>query len=190
MSTPAPHLFVDAVEGGERELDALAAAWLPLVYGWCHRLGGPRVDAEDAAHEVMLTMCRSLHKVRSAEVFGTWLFATTRRTLANHRRKAWWRKWLPGPVRERPTAAWSPLRTVEAQEAADTVWAALDTLPPAQKEVLVLCVLEEHTTAEVAELVGAPQGTVKSRLRLARRAVRQTLVDGGLDVSALLEGVG
>ena len=191
MKLPSPSLFVDAVEGGDRELDALAGAWLPHVYAWCHRLGGPRLDAEDAAHEVMLTMCRSLQKVHSAEVFGTWLFATTRRTLANHRRKAWWRKWWPGEVREQPTpAAWSPLRTVESQQAAECVWAALETLPVAQKEVLVLCVMEERTTAEVAELVDAPQGTVKSRLRLARRAARKALLAEGLDVAALLEGVG
>lgn len=190
MSTPSPTLFIDAVEGGEQELDALAAAWLPHVYAWCHRLGGPALDAEDAAHEIMLTMCRSLHKVHSPEVFGTWLFATTRRTLANHRRKAWWRKWLPGPVKERPSAAWSPLRTAEAAEAADVVWDALATLPDAQREALVLCILEERTTAEVAELVGAPQGTVKSRLRLGRRGLRDALLSRGLDVDVLLEEVG
>lgn len=189
MRSPSPSLFVDAVEGGERELDALAAAWLPHVYAWCHRLGGPALDPEDAAHEVMLVMCRSLHKVRSAEVFGTWLFATTRRTLANHRRKAWFRKWLPGPVKERPTPSWSPLRTVEAAQAADAVWDALEALPEAQREALVLCVMEERSTSEVADLMGVPHGTVKSRLRLARRGFREALVARGLEVDVLLEEV-
>jgi len=189
-TTPSLSLFVDAIEGGDRELDALAAAWLPHVYAWCHRLGGPALDPEDAAHEVMLIMCRSLHKVHAPEVFGTWLFATTRGTLANHRRKAWFRKWLPGPVRDRPTTAWSPLRTAEAAQAADQVWDALATLPEAQREALVLCVLEERSSREVAELLGVPQGTVKSRLRLGRRAFRDALVAQGLDVDVLLEEVG
>jgi RNA polymerase sigma-70 factor, ECF subfamily len=179
---PAESLFIDAIEGGDLDLDRLAAAWLPHVYAWCHRLGGPGLDAEDAAHEVLITMCRSLRKVGSAEVFPTWLFATTRRTLANHRRRAWLRKWLPGPVKDSQSPSWSPLRTVEAAQAAQAVWSVLETLPAAQREVLVLCMLEERSATEVARLVDAPVGTVKSRLRLAKNAFRDGIVTKGLDV--------
>jgi DNA-directed RNA polymerase specialized sigma24 family protein len=48
---PSPALAAAAIAGGEAELDDLAKAWLPHGYAWCHRLGGPGVDAEDAAHE-------------------------------------------------------------------------------------------------------------------------------------------
>ena len=170
MGQPSPTLVQQALEGGDDALDALAKAWLPHVYAWCHRLGGPRVDAEDAAHEVLIIMCRRLEKVRSAEQFPSWLFGITRRVVANHRRRAWVRRWVPGQDRDRVDPAWSPLRTAEARHTADQVWNALEKLPVAQREVLVLIELEERTGSEVAELLGTPLGTVKSRLRAARRA--------------------
>jgi RNA polymerase sigma-70 factor (ECF subfamily) len=57
------------------------------------------------------------------------------------------------------------------------VWAALDELPLHHREVLVLCDLEERADSEVSEMLGVPKGTVKSRLRRARLALRQQVPD-------------
>lgn len=175
MSQPSARITSAALQGDEDALDALARAWLPHVYAWCHRLGGPTVDAEDAAHEALIIMCRKIHKVESPGQFPSWLFGITRRVIANHRRRAWVRRWVPGPQRERADTGWSPHRTVEARRTAEAVWRALDSLPTHQREVLVLTELEEHSSTEAAELLGIPQGTVKSRLRAARRAFRQAI---------------
>lgn len=173
MSRPASTLVRHALEGGPEALDDLARAWLPHVYAWCHRLGGPSVDAEDAAHEILLIMCRRFRQVEAEHQFGSWLFGVTRRVIANHRRRAWVKRWVPGatPV-ERADPAWSPHRRAEARHTADVVWRALDQLTIPHREVLVLIELEERTSAEVSELVGVPVGTVKSRLRAARAAFR------------------
>lgn len=165
-----------AIAGDEDAIDQVAEAWLSAVYAWCHRLGGPKVDAEDAAHEVLIVMCRRIHKVRTEAQFPSWLFGIARRVVANHRRRAWVRRWVPGTSLEREEdRRWSPLRTVEAAQTADAVWAALDRLPTHQREVIVLSDLEERSGPEVAELVGIPLGTVKSRLRVARQAFREAL---------------
>lgn len=165
-----------AMSGSEDAVEAVAEAWLPQVYAWCHRLGGPRVDAEDAAHEVLIVMCRRIGRVRAAAQFPSWLFGITRRVIANHRRRAWVRRWVPGASLDREEdRRWSPLRTVDAAQTADAVWAALESLPTQQREVLVLIELEERTGPEVAELVGVPLGTIKSRLRVARRAFREAM---------------
>jgi RNA polymerase sigma-70 factor (ECF subfamily) len=161
-----------ALDGSELALDALAKSWLPTVYRWCHRLAGPGVDAEDAAHEVLIIMCRRIGSVRSERQFPAWLFQTTRRVIANHRRRAWVRRWVPGPVRERPAHWGAPEQTVEAKQAARRVWGILDQLSTRHREILVLCELEEMSSAEVSEMLGIPQGTVKSRLRAARTAFR------------------
>ncbi|MBX2802347.1 MAG: sigma-70 family RNA polymerase sigma factor [Myxococcales bacterium] len=175
MSNPSPELVDAALRGDDGDLDDLARAWLPHVYAWCHRLGGPTVDAEDAAHEVLIIMCRRIHKVNSPGQFPSWLFGITRRVIANHRRKAWVRRWVPGASREREDTSWSPLRTAEARQTAESVWQALDALPESQREVLVLIELEERNGTEVAELLDLPLGTVKSRLRAARRRFRQVI---------------
>ncbi len=171
---PNPRLVEAALHGGSTELDDLARAWLPHVYRWCHRLGGPTVDPEDAAHEALMVLCRRLPSV-DGERFGAWLFAVTRKVVANHRRRAWFRRWVPGPVRERRCPAPDPQRSLESRRAARRVWRALEELPVAQREVLVLCELEERSRSEVSVLIGIPIGTVKSRLRAARRAFRAQL---------------
>ena len=130
VSRPSPAL-VSAALADDDALDDLARAWLPHVYAWCHRLGGPTVDAEDAAHEVLIIMCRRIAKVRTPEQFPSWLFGITRRIIANHRRRAWVRRWVPGPPRERADPAWGPDRTTEARRTADAVWRTLDALPAA-----------------------------------------------------------
>ena len=113
----------------------------------------------------------------TTSTFGTaakaeaWLYGIVRRTLAWHRRKSWWARWLPGtsePASSRPDAFADAARS----QAARRVAALLDALPEAQREVLVLCVVEERTTVEAAALLGVPEGTIKSRLRLARERVR------------------
>ncbi len=160
-------------------VDQLAKVWLPTVYAWCHRLGGPGVDSEGAAHDVLMTMCRKLHTVQSPEQFPSWLFGTTRRVVANHRRKAWLRRWVPGASSVLDTRAHpgrGPEQDAEARQAADIVWKALDSLPAKQREVLVLCELEERSGSEAAALLGVPLGTVKSRLRVARDAFREAVM--------------
>lgn len=173
---PDPSLFDAAVSGADRDaLDRLARAWLSHVYAWCHRLGGPGIDSEGAAHETLLVMCKGIHKVPSAAVFPSWLFGVTRKVLANHRRRAWLRRWVPGASIDHARASGGPDVSLEARRAAETVWKALERLPVEQREVLVLCELEERSGSEAAELVGAPLGTIKSRLRLAKAAFKKTV---------------
>lgn len=67
-------------------------------------------------------------------------------------------------------------RAVEAW----TVAAALDGLPPHHREVLVETFFRGRSVAEAAQVLGIPQGTVKSRAFHALRALRRTLVEGGV----------
>jgi len=176
LALPDPELISPALDGVPGALDALAEAWLPHVYRWCHRLGGPAVDAEDAAHETLIIMCRRIDSVHGPAQFQSWLFNIARRVIANQRKRAWFKRWVPGAtVQEQPAAGWGPERSLEARQAAATVWKVLNSLPTSQKEVLVLVELEERTASEAAELLGIPRGTVKSRLRVAREAFRRAM---------------
>ena len=58
---------------------------------------------------------------------------------------------------------------------ADRLWAALDKLPLEQRIVFVLCEAEQRTSVEVAEIVDAPEGTVRTRLFHAKRKLRELL---------------
>lgn len=172
----------DAQQGSAAARDRLVDAALPLVLGWCTRMGGPKVDAEDAAHDAIMTALGRLDSLQDTARFEPWLYGITRRTLAGHRRKAWVKRWVPGAtmvegVDEGP----SPHRQRELSEVGAQVQAVLEKLPANQREALVLCVVEERSASEVAELLGVPTGTVKSRLRLARERFRDIAEKRGLD---------
>jgi RNA polymerase sigma-70 factor (ECF subfamily) len=161
-------IVVAARDGDERALERLIDDCLPSVLRWCARLGGPKVDAEDAAHDALLVVVTRIGSLRVAETFPYWLFGITRNVLRSHRRKAWVKRWVPGAKVDVADPSGGPARDYEMSETSKRVAAVLDQLPQAQREVLVLCELEERSSSEASALLGIPQGTVKSRLRLAR----------------------
>ena len=165
-----------AIDGERAALDDVVKEAIPHVYQWCARLGGPRIDSEDAAHEVMMILCRKIHVVNHPKQLPSWLFATSRRVVANHRRRGWLKRWVGAPVGDTHfTEGLSPEALTSQNQTGVMVREALDEVPAKQREVLVLADLEDRSTSQVAELLGVPQGTVKSRLRLGREALRKSL---------------
>jgi RNA polymerase sigma-70 factor (ECF subfamily) len=135
----------------------------------CSRLAGPKVDAEDAAHDAVITILRRLPDLRDPDAFPAWAYGIVRRTIAGHRRKAWVQRWIPG-VRtlEEVEGGPDPGHQRELSERAAGVQAVLEMLSAKQREVLILCDVEELTDEEAAALLGIPIGTAKSRLAAAR----------------------
>lgn len=180
-NVPDPGALVSAVRRGEAGAHAaLIQAWLPIVLSWCNRLCGPKVDPEDAAHDVFLKVLGNLEGVREPDRFAGWIFRVTRSVIRQHRRRAWVQRWVPGMVPNRADPSHDPLAHAERHETARRVQRALETLSEAHREVIVLCDLEERTAIEASELVGVAVGTVKSRLRLARDSFREAAIREGL----------
>lgn len=168
-----PALVVAARAGDAAAREELADTVVPMVLQWCARLGGPRVDAEDACHDVCIVVLTRIDRLEDPERFGTWLFGITRRVLAQHRRRAWVRKWVPGLTVEVTDHRADPGRDAEARQTTRRVHAVLESLSENEREVLVLFDLEERTESEVADLLDIPLGTARSRLRTARERFRR-----------------
>lgn len=183
---PPEALFSAVMNGEHRAMDRLLEAWLPIVVAWCGRFGGPKVNREDAAHDVMIVVIKNWRRVEGPSKFRPWLFSVMRNVVSRHRSWAWVRRWIPGDM---PDAAdpYSTLRP-EFSDTARWVWDVLDTLPAPQREVVVLCDLEGWTREEVAELLNISSGTIKGRLRLGREKFRRTAHARGHSPSAA--GVG
>jgi RNA polymerase sigma-70 factor (ECF subfamily) len=64
---------------------------------------------------------------------------------------------------------------LEEKERAAQLWHAIDALPPKLRLVTVLAGIQEHDITEIAVLLGIPSGTVKSRLFLARKRMKEAL---------------
>ena len=150
-----------------------------------------REDAEDVAQEAFAKAYRSFQQLRDRKRFRAWLVRMTWR-MALDRQRANRRRLkrevlasdeiveagLPWPERSRRQTrlqSESTSDTVVARERAEQLWQAIDTLPEKLRLVIVLAGIEGHDIREVAALLDVPDGTVKSRLFLARKHLRERL---------------
>lgn len=157
------------------------------VLGWVVRLGGPDLDVEDVAHQVFETALKGVRSFRGESSTRTWLFGVTRGVVANARRRAAVRRWFG--LDDAHAGDFPDLDDeLDLRRRRRRVQEALERLPAAQREVLVLAGLEERPAAEVAQLLGVPVGTVWSRLSTARRAFAVALDREGLGAEELAEG--
>ena len=132
-------------------------------------------EAEDVAQDAMLRAYRNFHRLRDRDRFRAWLVRTAWRLALDRIRSA--------ERRERREQAVMELRGEQAgvegllatREFERRLAAALDELPEKLRLVIVLAAIEGYHTGEVARLLGVPEGTVKSRLHLARKRLAVVL---------------
>lgn len=139
---------------------------------WIRRLGGPRIDADEALQEVFITISRRLSEFRGEAKLTTWLFRVTTRVVANHRRAArrrgFWTRVTGRRLDALPSNQPTPGEALEEREAGERFYRVLDELPEHYRQVLVLFELEELTTEEIARTLGRPPATVRVWLHRAR----------------------
>jgi RNA polymerase sigma-70 factor (ECF subfamily) len=133
--------------------------------------------ASDLLQDVFLRMHRFAHRVDPDRPLEPWLYRVTANlsyTWIKKRNR--WRRylqelggWLNREVR--PT----PLHQLEIDEQAERVRGAVAALPFVQRVVIVMYYVNDLPTAKIAEILGVPEGTVKSRMYYARNALRKRL---------------
>ncbi|MBX5464185.1 MAG: sigma-70 family RNA polymerase sigma factor [Clostridia bacterium] len=178
-------LLERARAGDVAAFEELIRPELGRAYATAARLAG-RQEAEDLVQEAALRAFRSLGGFRGGCRFGTWLYRIVVHLCADHARRQGRRAGLVEPLeaetaepRPRGTAG-DPEAELLAAERHRLVEAALASLPPGYRLVVLLRDVEGLSYEEVAELAGLPLGTVKSRVFRARRLLRQRLAGAGL----------
>lgn len=158
------------------EFRALYEAHFAFVWGSLRRLGVREADALDLTQKVFLTVHARLGVFEGRSQLRTWIFGICQRLASDYRRSARVRLEIATDALELDAqrgAGNGPLAAAESRQLADTAEAILDKLPEAQRVVFVLFELDEMSGEEIATLLGISVGTVRSRLRLAREAVRR-----------------
>ena len=155
----------------EREFEARLSESSTLAFRVAFSVLRHREDAEDVAQNALVRAHGNFHKLRNRDRFRAWLVRTTWRLALDHRRGE--RRRL---VRQLEHQAGTQIaETTESRERADQLWEAIDALPEKLRIALVLSAVGGHDIAEVARLLGLPEGTVKSRLFHARRQLQERL---------------
>ena len=132
-------------------------------------------EAEDVAQEAMLRAYRNFHRLRDRDRFRAWLVRTAWRLALDRIRSAGRRERREQAAVDEQVGATGVDDVVATNEFQRKLAAALDELPEKLRMVIVLAAIEGYDTRETAKLLGVPEGTVKSRLHLARKRLAEAL---------------
>jgi len=178
------HSLVSRCLGGDE------AAWEDLVrlhtrqvYGLCYRFTGSGQEAQDLTQEVFLRVFKTIKTFRSVEgSFGTWLARVSRNLLIDHYRRTRQERvtdsieeQLPMLEEEGASASVRPDHALAGREASEILQAALQKLSPDLREAVILRDLQEMEYREIADVLGIPEGTVKSRINRGRAELARLL---------------
>jgi RNA polymerase sigma-70 factor (ECF subfamily) len=168
--------LVSADEALEREFEARLSESDALAFRVAYSVLRHRQDAEDVAQEAFVRAHRRFHQLRDRDRFRAWLVRMTWRLALDHRRAEGRRAARELAHASAPVAAAVAVDdALAARDRADALWQAIDRLSEKLRMVIVLAAIDGHDVAEVARLLGLPEGTVKSRLFLARQQLKEHL---------------
>lgn len=151
------------------------------LWSYAMRLtGGDRARAEDVVQETLLRAWRHPQVLDRADSARSWLFTVARRIVIDEWRTARARSEVP--VAELPGTNRYVVADDETEQTmlVFCVAEALDRLSDAHRQVIIECQYRGHSVAEASARLGVPEGTVKSRLHYALRALRLTLQELGV----------
>lgn len=192
-SNPRPHrttererleleLLVARCQLGEADaFDELVARWHEPLWRYVLAMTGDPAAAEEIVQDGWLRILRGIDRLRQPDRLQPWLFSIVRRTLADRLRKRYTDAVL-APLSE-------PLEGELADpeppsdlgwEESESLHRALAALTEDDRETVILFYLRELDLREVAQVLGIPVGTVKSRLHRARRLLRSELESQGV----------
>lgn len=175
-------LLVRAREGDEEAFRCLVERYQGAVAATVIGMLGPGGEADDVGQEVFVRFYRALDRFRGDSSLKTYLTRIAINLSLNEIKRR--RRWLDRfRSRDRepeeaplPEPAVSGERELGSSEIQAAVHAAIEQLAAEHRSVVVLRMIQGHSTRETAEILGLPQGTVMSRLSRAMKALQPLLV--------------
>ena len=148
------------------------------VRAFAQRMLGDDGAAEDLVQETFLELPRAIGGFRQEGALRTFLISIAVNHARHHVRAAARRRAAAARYGQEPLPVGSgPAEALERAQLAGRLMRALDALPMEQRAAIVLCDIEERTSAEAGEIVGAPETTVRTRLFHGRRKLAEALAE-------------
>jgi RNA polymerase sigma factor (sigma-70 family) len=178
----------------QRCLRGDSSAWEELVrrhsrriYNLCYRFTGKTYESEDLTQEVFLRVYRTLGSYRSAHGgFATWMTSVTRNLLIDHYRRTKRDRMTDSlddampKLETKESLGRRPDQTALVGELSEQVQRALSKVSPDLREAVVLRDLQGLEYREIQDVLGVPEGTVKSRINRGRIELARVLEQMGV----------
>lgn len=173
-------LVATYLQGEEVALAELLGRYLSPIFSFTRRQVG--AEAADLTQEVFIRVWKNFRKFKQEKNFKVWLY-----TIAKNVCRDWWKQKKEIPFSTLETAEENllenlpdpeplPLEIFARAEAGAAARSALEKLPPAEREVLLLYYDGQFTLSEIAEILGESANTIKSRHRRALIKLREILL--------------
>jgi RNA polymerase sigma-70 factor (ECF subfamily) len=182
MQTTSDDVLIERIAGGDRlAMQVLFARHHVRVYRFVLRLVRNEATAEDLISEVFLDVWRQAGKFEGRSAVSTWMLSIARfKALSALRRR-------PEAELDEETAerieddADDPETTLAKKDKSSQLRQALERLSNEHREIIDLVYYHEKSVEEVAEIVGIPAATVKTRMFYARKKLSELLKEQGID---------
>jgi len=178
-------LITAAQQGDTAAFNRLVLQYQDLAYSVAYRIMSDPDAAADATQEAFISAYRGLARFRGGS-FKAWLMRIVTnacydelRRRKRHPQDSLEALYVKDPMPASPLNPHleSPEEYVQRQELSHLLQAGIALLPDEQRTALVLSDVQGFSYAEIAEVMGVPRGTVKSRLHRARARLRDYLLD-------------
>jgi RNA polymerase sigma-70 factor (ECF subfamily) len=161
------------------QFEQLALPLIDSAYNFAYWLAQNRENGEDLVQETYLKALRGFASFQPGTNFRAWLFQILKNTFLTSCSQGKQRATVPVDSEEAlprlPVNSNSAESLLIDRSRSNGIRHAIDQLPIAFREVILLCDVEDASYREIAEILSIPIGTVMSRLARARKAVRDSL---------------
>ncbi len=182
---PDDELVFKSQRGDVRAFDELVERYHGRIYGLTYNMTSNREDAEDLTQEVFVKAFEALPRFKGKSSFYTWLYRIAVNKTINYRKKRNRNRALSLDQFDQDiktddtyhdlTSKGSPLRNINLTELQERLNGALQKLSDKHRTVVVMHDMQGVPHEEIAKVVGASVGTVRSRLFYARRQMQTEL---------------
>lgn len=181
------YLVERSLDGDVAGFEKLVSRYQNKIIGYVGRMtNGDREEAEDITQEAFIKAYRNLDSFRGQASFSTWLYKIATNLCIDRART---KKRRPqqaysldepfegeeGGGREIADSRYEPSKGVERDEMRALVRQTVADMPEKQRQVLIMCDLQGMPYENIAEVLGIPIGTVKSRIFHARADLARRL---------------
>jgi RNA polymerase sigma factor (sigma-70 family) len=172
VSSIRTELLVLACQSGDAEaLALLFRQWSPPLERYVYRVSGDRDSVPDVVQETWLAVIRGINRLADAATFRSWIY-----TIAHNKCRDWQRKQR---LQQRPPVPPRFGEPAPVPPSTDDKHLALETclmdLDEEDRALIALYYFDEMSVREISEILGIPEGTVKSRLHRCRQELRKRM---------------